>query len=558
MLLKPTMEIIRALCTVDSFDRGLQYHKQGRVKGLRLSGGVVSASVLGTQWYKVEINIDHGFKSTCTCPYDLEGYCKHIVAALLALREGYASIIERGRADDEAVAGALEGLDAEKLRDFLRKEFLSDKRLQDHFMIYATGGVKGGGKSVDDYRREVEALYGDASAHEYMEYGDTVEFASFTDLAKRHVEKNNFAEAAKMFQALEEVIAENMDAVDDSNGYIAESFSEALQGLASCADKFDRGTKSAYIDYFFRKFMETDYFKDKYEAALRSVCVNREELEHLGNLLRPHLPESLPDREEDWGRHHESKVLLEMQAFVLDRLIKLGNEGSRGELYRLFKRYYLKDEGFCLSYAQRMEKDGMANEAIKVAEEGLGAFPPHLAIDLRLFLDRHYKTLFPAKHKENLKQLFFQTTDWKYYKNLKNLSGEQWGPVLQDLLEHFSSHSGDGHYDQRTILIDIFIREKMFDAALKEVLASKSLPLLGTYYAHLAERYPTDYFNAYKELLLSYADRSMGRDHYRQVASELRNMKAIKGFEEAFNEYLALLREKYAKRPAFIDEMKQL
>jgi hypothetical protein len=35
-------------------------------------------------------------------------------------------------------------------------------------------------------------------------------------------------------------------------------------------------------------------------------------------------------------------------------------------------------------------------------------------------------------------------------------------------------------------------------------------------------------------------------------------MKKIKGFEEKFNELVSLLKTKYAKRPAFLDEMKYI
>jgi chemotaxis methyl-accepting protein methylase len=121
-----------------------------------------------------------------------------------------------------------------------------------------------------------------------------------------------------------------------------------------------------------------------------------------------------------------------------------------------------------------------------------------------------------------------------------------------------SRHDRNDYHDYETILIDIYVREKMFEAALKEVLARKNLNTLSRYYKPLAEKYPIDYFNAYRELLLAYADVRMGREHYREVASELKKMKTIRGFEKEFKEYIKMLKEKYAKRPAFIDEMKQL
>lgn len=40
--------------------------------------------MLGNDSYRVEIDLDHR-SARCSCPYDLEGYCKHIVATFLAV-----------------------------------------------------------------------------------------------------------------------------------------------------------------------------------------------------------------------------------------------------------------------------------------------------------------------------------------------------------------------------------------------------------------------------------------------------------------------------------------
>ena len=67
------------------------------------------------------------------------------------------------------------------------------------------------------------------------------------------------------------------------------------------------------------------------------------------------------------------------------------------------------------------------------------------------------------------------------------------------MVEHFSSrYARDDDYDYAggTMLIEIYLKEKMFDAALKEVIGRKSVLTLGKYHERLAERYPRDYFHA--------------------------------------------------------------
>ncbi|MDA4113692.1 MAG: hypothetical protein OK474_06575 [Thaumarchaeota archaeon] len=127
------------------------------------------------------------------------------------------------------------------------------------------------------------------------------------------------------------------------------------------------------------------------------------------------------------------------------------------------------------------------------------------------------------------------------------------------MLKHFSSRRGRGHDDgDRTTLIEIYLREKMLDSALKEVLARRDLRVLGRYYKQLAERYPEEYFKMYSELLLPYAEASGDRGRYSEVVSQLKKMKAIIGFELEFRKYVEMLRRRYARRPAFLDELKGL
>lgn len=50
----------------------------------------------------------------------------------------------------------------------------------------------------------------------------------------------------------------------------------------------------------------------------------------------------------------------------------------------------------------------------------------------------------------------------------------------------------------------------------------------------------------------------MGRPHYREIVKYLKQMKRIKDFEEEFSKLANLLKTKYTKRPAFLDEMEDI
>lgn len=71
-----------------SIRRGQDYFRSGAVETLVLRGNELEADVQGTALrpYRVGIEFDaEGVAdATCTCPYDYGGWCKHIVATLLA------------------------------------------------------------------------------------------------------------------------------------------------------------------------------------------------------------------------------------------------------------------------------------------------------------------------------------------------------------------------------------------------------------------------------------------------------------------------------------------
>lgn len=110
-----TEQEVRGRAGLQPFARGQNYLAGGHVENLVLRGEVLTAEVSGTQYepYLVEVAF-HGNTiagAMCTCPYDLGGDCKHIVAVLLTYIRDRESLAER-----PSLATLLADLDAEQLR----------------------------------------------------------------------------------------------------------------------------------------------------------------------------------------------------------------------------------------------------------------------------------------------------------------------------------------------------------------------------------------------------------------------------------------------------------
>jgi hypothetical protein len=79
---------ILKLSGLESFEEGKKYYLQGRVTGYTETNGLLEATVIGTDYYKVKISsVDLSVQ--CTCPlFKGEIFCKHITALLFTNLKG--------------------------------------------------------------------------------------------------------------------------------------------------------------------------------------------------------------------------------------------------------------------------------------------------------------------------------------------------------------------------------------------------------------------------------------------------------------------------------------
>lgn len=82
-----TEAAIRNLARSQSYDRGEEYYEQGAVREVTRRDNLLRAAVEGSQYepYQVKIEFDETgvVDTSCSCPYDHGGICKHRVAVLL-------------------------------------------------------------------------------------------------------------------------------------------------------------------------------------------------------------------------------------------------------------------------------------------------------------------------------------------------------------------------------------------------------------------------------------------------------------------------------------------
>jgi uncharacterized Zn finger protein len=85
-------DVVRALADSRSYQRGLDYHREGRVSAPIRSGSRIEARVYGGASYAIALWVKgDGLAYSCTCPHAAEGaFCKHCVAVAVAWLEARA------------------------------------------------------------------------------------------------------------------------------------------------------------------------------------------------------------------------------------------------------------------------------------------------------------------------------------------------------------------------------------------------------------------------------------------------------------------------------------
>ncbi|TMT86982.1 hypothetical protein E2L06_10365 [Haloterrigena sp. H1] len=312
---EPTRDAIRDLCTAQSFQRGVSYFEDGRIRDLTVEGSEVTATVRGSREYRTTVDLSaENFDGWCSCPYDYAGDCKHIVAVLLAVRDRYDELIEQFQDQGEttpdepssvsesmspetSIAGddlesALETADIETLRGFLRSVLADNESLRERFLAAVGQPVE---KSVADYKRDIDRRFENAIDRRGIIESDTyLEFTDYDDLAATYQENGKYERALEIYRALSEAIRENLERIDDSSGHYGHQLESAIDAYAACLceAEFDPETRREHLEYLYEQYRSAEFrfVRDYYDGALREMCNTADDLEYLLSLVQSDLP----------------------------------------------------------------------------------------------------------------------------------------------------------------------------------------------------------------------------------------------------------------------------
>ncbi|MEI7846621.1 MAG: SWIM zinc finger family protein [Chloroflexota bacterium] len=510
MTIKLTEEIIQKLATERSYQRGREYYLAGAIYSpawQTTPGGIVLRSMCSgnSAHYTLQVELDeNGINSTsCTCAYDGDGDCKHIVALLLEYLHQPEKFFE-----EKSVADLVSGLDKEALIAIITRLVKRDPDLYDELerampavkvvtqprvsAMVAAPEKRKTDVSEPVYRKMVQKIFKQSRHADYYD-DDEVAPAYLDDLketlesATQYLAAGDAEGALIILRVLFEETVDEYDGEMDYDGDVAGFIQDLGMPLAEAILSVNLNAQ------------ESAELKDSLQATYNKLdeYVESSELDVVFSALRYGWDAS-PDSDlyageeenevDDEENDENEDVWMAFSALQQARLNVLERQGRIDEYLRLAQkadthRYVLKllqigrmDDAISasqklmsasaiLDVAQKLRSVGRLEAAITLAERGLEP-GSHFVYELANWLapleeeqgryDKAlvaYRAAYDAHPAINL------------YRHVKRLSGKNWETLRPTLTQQINEAQNPD------VLADIHLEESNWDAAI--VLAEK-------------------------------------------------------------------------------------
>lgn len=384
---KPVFDVakLRKAAGNKVFERGENYHADGSVDILTFSNSRVTAQVIGTQPYFVDLTCNKGeLSGSCSCPaYVDHGFCKHMVATGLTAND---HVPDDGAADSpDTIENVLRSLDHEALVKLVIDIASSDPKalhalsLKTALISLADSDAPSLAKKL---KREIKAA---TRVGEFVGYNEVPAWAArieeLVDSIEGLLAKGHGALVMELADLLREQLNNAFEAIDDSDGQMGMLVSRAIElHLAACRLACPDPVQLAK-DLFAREMADDFGLEDTIETYADLLGdAGRKEMERLAAAAWAKIRPSRTgvDNEDDDDDSARSYPQL---AAMLDRFA-----ADRGDLQARIdiRKRDLSNPGGYLDLAKLCEEHGRTDEAIKWVEDGLFMFEDNL--DDRLVL----------------------------------------------------------------------------------------------------------------------------------------------------------------------------
>lgn len=567
LLLKESQ--IKALATEQSFDRGRRYYCNGAILNPVLQGNSLWADCEGSMIYQPRVTLGpQGVEdSSCTCPYDWGGLCKHQVALLLT----YSHDRDRFRKIQP-----LKTLLAQRSReDLLTLIEQMVRRYPDLLDVVEVPAAPTAGQApnLDKYRRSVERVF---QGSEMKPMAAALE--ALAEHGQRLAQSQDWVNAGDIYQLLLETANDcyNYTVLDvDYDGQVGCVIQDIAQGLSDSlgqAKNFDAGRHRLWIETCLEAVFKDielggmDYAYPAWDALI--TYSTDEDWAWVEQQVRQALDKTGQRTFGRWGREALVKLLTDRVSSQgsgtasSDLLLELGTPQQRA-FYHLNQGNY--EDALAIARSHFKELPGLV---IQFADAFVQAQATELALAFmqecneknyfgyQEWLTKFYKTHGPPDQfvvvQVELLKARFSLQGYQELQNQAEALG-QWKTLRQQLITDLNEKN------HLNALLDIALLEQDWDLALNylnQLRFNKWAHQERVAQAIQSDR-PQEAIALYQELVET-AIAQRGRGNYRQAA---RHLKAIQRLSKNiqrqadFSQFVQQLRDRHKSLRALKEEL---
>lgn len=570
--------------TSNSFNRGEDYYQQGAVTNLVQRGNTIQAKVEGSEVapYGVRLQFDSGgiTSAYCTCPYDYEGWCKHIVAVALTwvrqpdfleLRPTLPQLLDR--LDHVQTQRLVQALVEEQpnLIDAVDRQVMLMSNPAPPAPVAAPR--RRTTLDVTPFRRQMKHILqeGVRSLEEGYEddpFSDQLLEVIEKALAFARNEDGNHAIA--ILSAMTATCVDEWDEISDYGGDsfpIVESLNEAwTEAILSTELTPPEAVDLQVMLAEWQDAMNADFSMSL--AALQQGW-NDPELQRAlqGNgyadterLNTPFAQDlalmrlQILDRR---GRQQEYLNLARTEGLMLQYLTRLAEIGNIEEAMTAARRMTTAEESFAL--AKTLREKNHLSEALLIAQAGL-PLPGNCRYALASWTSELAQGLGNQATALEASILTFKLRpSFSDYQRVAHLAAHQWDGIKPQLLKTLRQSQ---EWETREAKVDIFLHEGLLDDAIQAVQSDNY------YRCELVHRVMQAVVPTHPDWVIKAACKraepimDQGKaDRYQEAVQWLQQVKAAyvqSGQQAAWTAYFNQLQSSYARKRKLMDLFKQL
>jgi uncharacterized Zn finger protein len=509
---------LRYHTTDKSFKRGEDYYRRGAVTDLCQRGNCICGEVSGTEDapYQIIIQFDAGglTEANCNCPYDYEGWCKHIVAVALTAIRKPKTIHQRmslnellnqlNHAQTQTLVQELVAREPELLNQIDR--FVSKISSPIVQQVYTTEPRPKRQTSVDSqpYRYQAKQMMRDCLQHweeGWEENPIDTDLPDILEQVQAFIDRGEGNDALVILAAITEVCVEDWDEVSDC-GEESHSLIEQLDPMWAAAVLTAELSSVEAIDLQVNLEEWQDRLSGEFEIAAEALRQGWDNPELLAILQgenadlwedgRPEYADKLTRIRLEilnlQERYPEYLNLARAEDLIEEYLVMLAQMGQIAEV--MAASVGIRDAGQALTIAKVLREQDALTEALSIAKAGLD-LPDRIArsqaedkfftIHQSPLLDRHRYELAdwtselaqglddPATALTARIMAFKLRPSMRSYQQIETLAGDDWQSLQPDLLQHLRTMDSWSHAEAK---VQIFLREGLVDDAISTVTDS--------------------------------------------------------------------------------------